>query len=105
MIKIRVKQSVEDKGIFSRAAIVKSSEIGDIETPQPIFSNSESNKLFELNKSRFLSSKFIPENKVIEVSREFTSDKIRFLNKDGKTFDRYKKELSRKASAFNDKII
>ncbi len=104
MIKLRVKQSVENKGIFSRAAIVQSSEVGDIETPQPIFSNSESNKLFELNKSKFLPSKFTPENKVIEISREFTSDKIRFLNKDDKIFDKYKKELIRKASPFNDKI-
>ena len=49
-------------------------------------------------------SKFTPDNKVIEISREFTSDKIRFLNKDSKTFDKYKKELSRKASAFDDKL-
>ena len=104
MIKLRVKQSVENKGILSRAAIVQSSEVGDIETPQPIFSNSESNKLLELNKSKFLPSKFVPENKVIEVSREFTSDKIRLLNKDDKIFDKYKKELIRKAAQFNDKI-
>ena len=104
MIKLRVKQSVENKGISSRAAVIQSSEIGDIETPQPIFSNSESNKLLELNKSKFLPSKFIPENKVIEISREFTSDKIRFLNKNDKIFDKYKKELIRKASPFNDKI-
>ena len=104
MIKLRVKQSVENKGIFSRAAIVQSSEVGNIETPQPIFSNSELNKLFELNKSKFLPSKFTPDNKVIEISREFTSDKIRFLNKDDKIFDKYKKELSRKASTFNDRI-
>ena len=104
MIKLRVKQSIENKGISSRAAIVHSSEVGDIETPQPIFSNSELNKLFELNRSKFLSSNITPDNKVIEISREFTSDKIRFLNKDSKTFDKYKKELSRKASAFDDKL-
>ena len=104
MIKLRVKQSIENKGISSRAAIVHSSEVGDIETPQPIFSNSELNKLFELNRSKFLSSNLTPDNKVIEISREFTSDKIRFLNKDSKTFDKYKKELSRKASAFDDKL-
>jgi hypothetical protein len=104
MIKLRVKQSVENKGISSRAAVIQSSEIGDIETPQPIFSNSESNKLLELNKSKFLPSRFIPKNKVIEISREFTSDKIRFLNKNDKIFDKYKKELIRKASPFNDKI-
>ena len=104
MIKLRVKQSVENKGISSRAAVVQSSEVGDIETPQPIFSNSEANKLLELNKSKFLPSKVVPENKVIEISREFTGDKIRLLNKDDSVFDKYKKELIRKASQFNDKI-
>lgn len=104
MIKLRVKQSVENKGVFSRAAIVQSSEVGDIETPQPILSNSEVNKLFEINKSKFLLSNFVPDNKVIEISREFTGDKIKFLTRNNKIFDKYKKELSRKASPFNDKI-
>ncbi len=104
MIRLKVKQSIENKGLLSRAAVVQSSEVGDIETPQPIFSSSELNRMLELNKSRFLPSKFIPKNNVIEISREFTSYKIKFLNKDIKVFERYRKELISKASQFNDKI-
>ncbi len=104
MIKLRVKQSVENKGIFSRAAIVHSSEVGDIETPQPIFSNSESNKLLELNKSKFLPSKFIPENKVMEITRHLTQERLQALSSDSKVFDKYKKELLGKTSRYKDRI-